>query len=509
MTPATAPPELAALEERARVVAHLGRIHALLFWDQNTMMPPGGAVGRADHSATLESVTHERLTDPEIGRLLDVLEPWAAGEDPDADEVRLVAVMRRDFEKAVRVPTSLAAEMSRADSLGDAAWQEARAAADFSRFRDALARHLELRARYVACFPGVEHPYDVVLDDFEPGMTTAQVRPLLAELAAGLVPLVEAATAPAAADGHPFAGAYEVEDQRRAVMELLEAVGFDPDRWRLDVSPHPFAQGIADGDVRVTTRYDIHNFAEAYFGALHEFGHGLYEASIPGHLKRTPLGRPVSLGVHESQSRLWENIVGRGRPFCTWAHGWLARALPATVAGTTPDELFRALNQVEPSLIRVASDETTYNLHIVLRFELEVALMEGALAVDDLPHAWNEGMHRLLGLDVPDDGQGVLQDVHWGAGMIGYFPTYSLGNLMAAQLWDGLSAELPDVGERLERGDFAPLREWLHDRVHVHGRKLSPPELLRRATGQELAVSPFLDYLRAKLRDAGVLAAAA
>jgi carboxypeptidase Taq len=505
-----APPQLLALEERAGVICDLERIHALLFWDQNTMMPPAGAAGRAEQSATLQAVTHERLTDPELGRLLDALGPWAADEDPDSDAVRLVRELRRDFEKAVRVPTSLAAELSRAGALGQAAWQEARAAADFGLFRDALARHLELRAGYVACFPDAAHPYDVLLDDFEPDMTTERVGALLGELADGLVPLVRATAEPAEApDAGPFGGPHAVEDQRRAVMDVLEAVGFDPDGWRLDVSPHPFAQGIAEGDVRVTTRYDLHNFSEAYFGALHEFGHGLYDASIPARLKRSPLGSPVSLGVHESQSRLWENVVGRGRPFCTWAHGRLAQTLPASVAGKTPDALFRALNRVRPDMIRVDSDETTYNLHIVLRFELEVALVEGKTAVDDLPHAWNEGMHRLLGLDVPDDARGVLQDVHWGAGLFGYFPTYSLGNLTAAQLWDALLAALPDIGDHIERGDFAPLRGWLYDNVHVHGRKLPPPELLRRATGQELAVAPFLRYLSAKLRDAGVLAAAA
>ena len=310
-----APPELAALHERASILADLERVHALLFWDQNVMMPPSGAAARGDHSATLESVTHERLTDPELGRLLERLEPWAAGEDPDDDGVRLVRELRRDFEKAVRVPTSLAAEASRAAALGQAAWQEARAAADFGRFRDALALQIELRHRYVACFEGFEHPYDVLLDDFEPSMTTARLRPLLGELVDGLVPLVtEAASDEPPPAGHPFGGPYTVEDQRRAVMDILEGVGFDPDSWRLDVAPHPFAQRIAPGDVRITTRYDLHDFSGAYFGALHEFGHGLYEAGIPARLGRSPLGSPVSLGVHESQSRMWENLVGREPP---------------------------------------------------------------------------------------------------------------------------------------------------------------------------------------------------
>jgi carboxypeptidase Taq len=503
------PSELAALHERATTIADLGHIHSLLFWDQNTVMPPNGAAARGDQAATLETIAHERLTDPELGRLLDALEPWAAEQDPDADDVRLMRELRRDFEKAVRVPTSLAAEASRAAALGQAAWQEARAAADFGRFRDALALQLELRHRYVACFEGFEHPYDVLLDDFEPGMTTAKVRPLLAELVDGLVPLVaEVADDAPRPEGGPFGGPYAVEDQRRAVMDILEGIGFDPDGWRLDVAPHPFAQRIAPGDVRITTRYDLHDFTGAYFGSLHEFGHGLYEAGIPDRFGRSPLGSPVSLGVHESQSRLWENVVGRSRPFCAWALPRLAANLPGALDGTSVDELYRGVNTVHRSLIRVEADETTYNLHIVLRFELELALIEGTLAVDDLPHAWNDGMHRMLGLDVPDDAQGVLQDVHWGAGLIGYFPTYTLGNLMAAQLWETLRAELVELDAQLEAGDFAPLRDWLRERIHVHGRKLPPAELLDRVTGQELAVAPFLRYLRAKLADAGVLTSA-
>lgn len=499
------PAELAALHERATTLSDLSRVHALMVWDQNTMMPPRGAAGRGDHSATLQTIAHERLIDPELSRLLDVLEPWAASEDPDADDVRLIREMRSDVEKAVRVPTRLTAEMSRAAALGQAAWMEARAAADFSRFRDGLARHIELRHEYVSCFTGYEHPYDVLLDDYEPDMTTARLRPLLEELREGLVPLVAAAADDAPAPpGGAFGGPYEVEDQRKALMAVLEGVGFDPDGWRLDVAPHPFAQGIAEGDIRITTRYDLHDFTGALYGGLHEFGHGLYEDQIAPHLLRNLLGNPVSLGMHESQSRMWENLIGRSRPFCAWLQPVLAEYLPG-VRGRDVGDIYRGVNAVHKSLIRVDADETTYNLHIVLRFELELALMESRLDVDALPAAWNEGMHRLLGIDVPDDALGVLQDVHWGAGLIGYFPTYSLGNLMAAQLWETLRTDLADVDDLLERGDFGPLRDWLAEHVHVHGRKLRPPELLRRVTGQEIAVAPFLRYLREKLADTGLL----
>ena len=289
-------------------------------------------------------------------------------------------------------------------------------------------------------------------------------------------------------------------------MEVLEAVGFDADGWRLDPAPHPFAQSLGPTDVRITTRYDLHDFGVAHFSALHEFGHGLYEAGIPPELARSPLGHTVSLGIHESQSRLWENVVGRSRPFCGWVLPILREALgPGIPAGVDADAFYRAVNSVQRSLIRVDADETTYNLHIILRFELELALIEGTLAVDDLPAAWDEGMHRLLGVDVPDAAQGVLQDVHWGAGLFGYFPTYTLGNLIAAQLWTRVREDLPEIDAQLASGELAPLREWLREHIHRHGRKFPPRELLLRATGDTLRPEPFLDYLRAKLVDAGAL----
>jgi carboxypeptidase Taq len=499
-----APAELGALRERMAELSDLGRIHSMLFWDQNTMMPPRGAAARADHSSTLELISHERLTDPEVGRLLDALAPWAAGEDPDSDDVRLLAAVRRDHEKAVRVPAALAAEMSHADALGQQAWQEARAASDFSRFRDALALHVELRHRYVACFEPAAHPYDILLDDFEPGLTTAELRPLFATLRDELVGLVAAATGDGgeqARNNGAFSGPFEVDDQRRAVMAVLEAVGFDPDGWRLDPAPHPFAQSLGPSDVRITTRYDLNDFGVAHFSALHEFGHGLYEAGIAAALARSPLGAPVSLGIHESQSRLWENVVGRSRPFCSWVLPSLREHLGPPLGAIDAEGLYRAVNSVQRSLIRVNADETTYNLHIVLRFELELALVEGTLEVDDLPAAWSEGMQRLLGIEVPDDAEGVLQDVHWGAGLFGYFPGYTLGNLIAAQLWNRALADLPELDAQIGRGELAPLREWLRENIHRHGRKFPPRELLHRVTGESLRPEPFLDYLRAKLAD--------
>jgi carboxypeptidase Taq len=471
------------------------------------MMPPAGAQSRAERLATIALTIHSRESDPGLAKLLDALEPWAAGEDPDSDDARLVQWVRRDFEKSVRVPAELAAELSRARALGQQAWQEARASNDFSRFRDALVHHVELRHRYVACFEGHAHPYDALLDDFEPGLTTAELRPLLGELRDALVPLVAAAgDRDQPRNDGAFSGTFDAESQRVAVLDVLEAVGFDPDSWRLDPALHPFASSLSPDDVRVTTKYDESDFAVALYSALHEFGHGLSEAAVDRSLIRTTLEDPVSLGVHESQSRMWENVIGRSRPFCTWLLPRINATLPGALRDLDPVGLYRAVNTVQPSLIRTEADETTYNLHIVLRFELELALTEGTLSVDGLPQAWDEGMHRLLGVEVPGPADGVLQDVHWSVGLLGYFPTYTLGNLIASQLWEKLAEDLPDVDELLERGDFAPVREWLRVNVHRHGRKYLPRELLRNVTGEDLRVEPFLRYLREKLADSGVLA---
>ena len=501
------PAELGALRLRMGELSDLHSLDLLLFWDQQTVMPPAGAEARAERAATVARVIHSRESDPALGALLETLAPWAESADPDSDDTRLVAWARRDYERSVRVPVELAAEMTRAKSLGQQAWQEARAANDFARFRDALARHVELRHRYVACFEGYEHPYDVLLDDFEPGLTAAELRPLFEGLREALVPLVAAAAGPAGPrNGGVFHGHFPAVDQRIALLDVLEAIGFDPDGWRLDPTVHPFAAGIGPRDIRLTTKYDESDLAVALYSGLHEFGHGLYESATDPALFRSSLDAPVSLGVHESQSRTWENVIGRSRAFCAWLLPRLQASLPGALAGVDAQGLYHALNTVQPSLIRIDADETTYNLHIALRFELELALTEGSLSVDDLPDAWNEGMERLLGVTVPGPADGVLQDVHWGAGLFGYFPTYTIGNLMAAQLWERLRADLPDVDERLQAGEFAPVREWLREHVHRHGRKFPPRELLRRVTGQELSTEPFLRYLREKLADSGVLA---
>jgi carboxypeptidase Taq len=504
------PPGWAALRERVAELADLRGAAALLHWDQHTTMPPAGAAARADRLAALDRVIHERLTDPALARLLDDIEPWAAGEDPDSDAARLVAHTRRDHEKAVRVPATLAVELTRAASLGQEAWLAAFQANDFGRFREALERQVELRHRYVACFPESEHPYDVLLDDYEPGMRTSEVVPVLAELRDGLAPFVRSAAAPGERprNGGVFQGPWSAEVQRGAALDVLDGIGWDPAAWRLDPAPHPFAMGMGRGDTRITTRYDEHDFGMALYSVLHEFGHGLYDASYAPALDRTTLDSPASLAVHESQSRLWENLVGRGRPFCAWVLPRLRETLGAGLPdGLDADGLFRAVNAVSRSSNRVEADETTYNLHVVLRFELELGLIDGSIAVADLPAVWNDRMWRDLEVEVRDDRDGVLQDIHWGMGAIGYFATYTLGNLVAAQLWRRIRRDLPDLDASIEGGDFAPLRAWLGEHVHQHGRKFHTRELLARTTGEALSPQPFLEYLGAKLAEAAAPAA--
>jgi carboxypeptidase Taq len=499
---------LSALEDRLAELADLHGTAALLSWDQNTFMPQGGAETRAEQLATVERLAHERLVDPELGRLLDELEAWAKDLDPDADEARLIAWSRRDYEKAVRVPGELAVAMARESARGYTDWLQARATGEFARFRDALARQVELRQRYAACFPDAVHPYDVLLDDFEPGMATADLRPLFAGLTQELQPLVEAAADQGAeSNGGVFSGAFAIDQQRTALIDVLTLMGFDDEHWRLDTAPHPFAQSPGYGDYRITTRYRPDDFAYSFYSALHEFGHGLYDAGLPAHLRRTNLYECASLGVHESQSRLWENVIGRDLPYCTWVLPQLQREFPGAFDQVDAHALFRAVNTVRRSLIRTESDETTYNLHIALRFELELALFEGRLDVDGLPAAWNEGMHRMLGIEVPSDDEGVLQDIHWSIGSFGYFPTYTLGNLLSAQLWAKAREDIGNTDALIERGEFGPVRDWLRENVHRHGRKFPPRDLLRRVTGQELSYEPFLAYLRAKLAASGVMPA--
>src|SRR4051812_1543860 len=496
-SPETPPPAFAALRVRVEEIDDLDAAQRVLGWDQETMMPPGGAAARGEVLATLSRLGHERLVDDELLALLRELESWARERPREDDGAAIVRVVRRDVDRARRVPPELTAQLARASSDALPVWKQAREDDDFPAFAPHLERNLELRRRLAACFPEAEHPYDALMDFYEPGLTTTAARATFAELRAGLVALI--ADVRAAEPPAPPGGPFDVDEQRALALEMARAIGFDERSWRLDRSVHPFSQSIARTDVRVTGRFSEHELG-GLFAVLHEVGHGLYEHQQDPALDRTTLGTGVSMGIHESQSRLWENRVGRSRPF--WSH-WLPRAQERLPALRTLDlgGFLRAINAVRPTLIRVDADEATYPLHIVLRFELELALLDGTLAVADLPAAWNQGMRELLGVEVPDDRRGVLQDIHWAFGELGYFPSYAFGDIAAAQLWDAATADLPQLEDELARGDASALRAWLAARVHRVGRRLEPGELLRRVTGSTYDPAPLLRHLRAKFAE--------
>ena len=496
---------LPQLRKRLGQLSDIGHAASLAHWDQQTMMPPRGGDARAESLATLARISHEMFVDDETGRLVEDAAGELNGADPDSDDARLVAVVRRQWEKARRVPTDLAADMAKAASIGQEAWVSARAESNFAGFAPYLERNVELAQRYVACHEGVtgfDSAYDVLLDDYEPQMSTAAVTELFAELEAELVSVIATVTAGGAVvDDAPLFARFPVEGQRRLVDDVVALMGFNEQSWRIDDAIHPFATRIGGGDVRITTRWDEHFFATGLYGAMHESGHGLYEVGIPASLLRTPLGSAESLGMHESQSRLWENMVGRGRPFCGVLAPLIATHAGGELAGLDGDALYRAVNRVKPSFIRVEADEATYSLHIILRTELEQALIDGTVKVAELPEAWNSRVKDYFGITVAQDADGVLQDVHWSAGLFGYFPTYALGNLIAGQLWERAREEVPGLEAGIAAGELAPLREWLGRRIHRHGSKFTTNVLLTREAGAPISVRPFTTYLKTKLGD--------
>lgn len=460
----------------------------LLTWDQETYLPRLGTGARGEQLAALQGLYHEKLTAPELG------EAMAAAEDSPP-----LRALRFDRDRAVKVPARLVRELAQLQSEALVAWREAREQDRFERFAPALERMLTLRREQAEAIgvPAGGELYDALLEGYEPGMRVARLEPLFRRLQGWLVPLVERLAAqPPPRD--PFAGQrFDVEPQWQLGVEVLGAMGFDLEAGRLDRSIHPFTLGIDPGDVRLTTHLYEEAPLSGLFSILHEGGHGLYEQGLPAAQRRTFLGAAASLGLHESQSRLWENLVGRSRPFWHFLLPRLQARFP-TLASVELDEFHRAVNRVERSLIRTESDEVTYNLHIALRFELELALLRGALAVKDLPQAWDDGMERLLGVRPRRAVEGVLQDIHWAWGELGYFPTYTIGNLYAASLFAAARAALPALDDDVAAGRLLPLRDWLREHVHRHGRALPAEELVRRATGRGLQDDDFRAYLEAK-----------
>jgi carboxypeptidase Taq len=492
----------AELRTRLREIATLASASATLSWDQETMMPPRAGPLRAEQLALLAGLVHERATDPGLGELIERCEGDAALQADEAARASLREI-RRDWERATRLPGALVREITETGSLAMEAWKEARAASDFAAFAPWLRKTVELargKAEHLRVDSGAEL-YDALLDPFEPGMTAARLESVFAALRTGLAPLIRAAAEAEQPDDAPARVTTPVERQQAFNRGIAAAIGFDFDAGRLDSSAHPFCEGAGPGDTRLTTRYRPDGWMDALSSTLHEAGHGLYEQGLPkGERWGEPLAESASLGMHESQSRMWENMVGRSEPFWRWALPRARAELGPALDGFGAENLFRAVNAVRPHLIRVESDEATYNLHIMLRFDLERALLRGDLAVGDLPGAWNERVRSDLGLQVPDDARGALQDVHWSMGAIGYFPTYTLGNLYAAQLWEAIRRDLPELDAQTERGEFAPLLEWLRREVHAHGRRFPAEELCRRAAGGELRPEPLLRYLEEKIR---------
>lgn len=478
---------LASLRDRLAQLADLSALGHLAAWDQRTMMPPEGAPARAHQMATLERVAHDLAAADELGAWIEALEA-TAGELGEVDR-DLVRLARRDWDRRRRVPGELASELAQAAAEGQAVWEAARAADDFAAFAPALRRNVELARAYAGCFPEAGRAYDALLADYDHGLTAERVGHVFGRLAEALPPLVAEAAArtPAATLDVPRAA------QETAVRAVLARVGVDAASWRVDVSAHPFTTWMSTRDTRVTTRYEDGQL-ESMLAALHEFGHGLYERQVDPALARTNLGSGTSMSMHESQSKLWENHVGRHPAFAEVLAAELGRAGHAIA----PDVLHGALVAVRPSLIRVSADPLTYPLHIVLRFELEAALIDGTLDVADLPAAWRDGMRRLLGVEVPDDARGVLQDVHWSSGAFGYFPSYALGCLIAAQLWERLEEDLGPQADALRAGEVAAIAAWLGDRVHRFGRRLDTEPLVEQATGRGLDVEPFLRAVAAQ-----------
>ena len=483
---------LEQLKERLAEVMDLYKVVRLHSWDQQTMMPPAGTGHRADQMATVQQLAHERFIDPDVGRLLDELGPLEESLDPDSDDASLIRVARRDYEKAVNVPASLRAEMARAAAEARPVWVKAKAESDFPSFLPSLERIVELKLEYVDCVAdGAAERYDVLLDDYESQTTTAEVRTLFEELKPPLVELI-AELRERDGDDSFLHGDFPPDRQRALAVEVIDLFGHRPDSWRIDPTEHPFASGPGRNDVRITTNYHPDSL-ESLFSTMHEYGHGLYSHQLPQHLERLPIGQACSLGIHESQSRLWENLVGRSLPFWRLFYPRLRETYPEHFGDVDLERFHAGIHAVKPSLIRIQADEVTYGMHVMLRFELEQDIVDGRVELRDLPQRWNEKMWDYLGVEVPDDGHGVLQDVHWSGGSIGYFSTYLIGTVASVQIWQAASRDLPELEELVGRGEFAPLREWLGEHVHGLGRKFSPQETLRRATGSSLSAQPYLD----------------
>lgn len=498
---------LAALKARLQEVSDLNRANSVLNWDQATYMPRGGGAARGRQQALLSRLAHERFTAAETGQLLDALAPALADLDPDGDDACLIRVTRRNYDRAIKIPTDLVAEWSAHGAECYQRWTAARPANDFAAVRDGLVKSLDHARTWAAFFPPDEgadvHWADPFVDFGDEGLTVASIRKLFGELRAELVPLLKEVVARGIADDSCLRLEYPEPAQLAFALDAAKAIGYDLGRGRMDKTAHPFMTRFSSGDIRITTRVNTRDLGDAFFSTLHEAGHALYEQGIAPELDGTPLGHGASFGLHESQSRLWENIVGRSRAY--WEHMYpkLQQTFPEQLGSVGLDTFHRAINKVQPSLVRTDADEVTYNLHVMIRFDLELALLEGTLSVDDLPQAWTERYHADLGVAPTDHRDGVLQDVHWFSGGIGgAFQGYTIGNILSAQIYAAAQTALPGLEAGIARGDTQPLLDWLRASLYRHGAKHPPAVLIERATGETMSISPYVAYLRGKYLEA-------
>jgi carboxypeptidase Taq len=464
-------------------------------------MPPNGTPSRGDQLSTLDRFAHELFVSEELGELLESLREHEDDLDSESVDAQLIRVTRRDWEKASRVPGELRADLTRAEVLGVHAWAEARKNADYEAFLPYLRRNVELKLQYVDCFADTgKSPYDILLDDYQEDARSEHIDSVFARLKEELIPLIREVAAAEPVDTSFAHGHFPVEKQELFGREILERLGYESAAWRLDPTVHPFATSIGLDDIRLTTRYSEADL-ESIFHSTHEFGHGIYEYGIDRELDRTPLTEINSMVLHESQSRLWENLVCRSRPFWRFFFPKLQELFPEQLGDVEVEAWWRSVNKVEPSFIRVAADEVTYGMHIILRYELEQEIVGGRLSLEDLPEAWNAKVKEYLGLDVPDHAKGVLQDVHWSGGSFGYFPTYLLGTIASVQIWETARADLSDLDAQMEAGEFGALREWLGDKLYRWGRRFPPEVMLERIVGGPLDAEPYIAYLKAKVAE--------
>ncbi|MDJ0554303.1 MAG: carboxypeptidase M32 [Microcoleaceae cyanobacterium MO_207.B10] len=491
-------PKYQELKNRLSQIRDLEAAASVLNWDQTTYMPTGGAYARGRQIATLKEFAHEKFTDPAIGQLLEDLRPYENSLSYDSTEASLIRITRRDYDRAVRVPSEFMAKFCQHQAVSYEAWVKAKSVKDFSSVQPYLERTLDLSRELASFFP-YQHIADPLIDFADEGMTVSILRPLFSQLRQKLLPIVEAITSAPLIEDSCLYQHYPKQHQLNFGRTVIERIGYDFQRGRQDETPHPFTSSFSIGDVRITTRVYEENFTEALFSTVHEVGHALYEQGIALELEGTPLAEGTSSGIHESQSRLWENMVGRSRGFWECFYPQLQGIFLKQLSRTSISEFYRAINRVAKSCIRTDADEVTYNLHVMIRFDLELAMLEGELAVSDLPDAWNERYKTDLGIVPADDSEGVMQDVHWYGEMIGgMFQGYTLGNLIAPQIYEAAVKFDPEITVAIERGNFTLLHKWLKQNIYQYGRKYTANELIRRVTGADLSIDPFINYIQDK-----------